>query len=106
MADFTVNNADVEALGTKLEGMNDQFTPAEQAALQALFSLAGTGIQAGAAEVEGFAFEGYNKAANFELNFANPGNAGQRGILIGLLKNPLSGMPHGGATYKIVGPAD
>lgn len=76
MADFTVTDADLEALATKLDGMTEAFTDAERAALTAVFALAGAGLSSITGDVEGFGLGG---RPGFEMSVA-----GSQGILIGL----------------------
>ena len=99
MADITVDNADIEALGAKFESMGDQFSETEQASIQALFALAGIGLQSGS-DVEGFAVDSF-KPVNFEFQYGGGGST--QGVLIGLLKNPIGSAGVGGHMLKIEG---
>lgn len=91
MADHTVTNADLEALATKLDGMTDEFTDAERAALTAVFALAGAGLSSVAGDVEGFGRGG--GLPGFEMSVG-----GTQGILIGL--NQGFGVGGGGLQHK------
>ncbi len=79
MDETTVTDRDIAAVADKLDGMADQFSAQERAALQAVFHMAGAAIsESSADDVQGFAAD-YLRPAQFSL-----GVGGTNGILIGL----------------------
>lgn len=100
MADVQITGADIEAIATKLDGMD--FTDEERAALAAVFQIAGSTISGlDDSDVEGFALNAYRNAS-FSFSLAD-----SQGILIGLnqgLTNPgIGGGGVGNVANKLGG---
>ncbi len=78
MDEITVTNTDIAAVADKLDGMADQFSEQERAALHAVFHMAGAAISESTGDdVQGFGIGG-------QPNQFSVAMGGTQGILIGL----------------------